>query len=337
MYEPSEAQSFWSPIRGLVSHRCALFWTVYPKHDAMTRRLFGINKILVWNYFTYVPPLPFSSSPPYTLSSLPYPIFIMSGPGGHNGSGQHKAGFDGLVQKAIGKKQQEGSSVALDQDSGPSKALPSTGLKKNTQEWKDAEREKERKRRKGRKREGSVSSSSSIPSGATAGSDDETTEQREGGQEGPLGRGPGGHEREIKENGGGGGERGYGGDLVESPVNEKRKVFPNGVNSAPKSNGHTQTRHDGSTEEDDDDHGEGEDGFDPEERIIRRDSHRARKLTDESGKFPDGLPGVKDEEPPGPRNEIVLDPRISYMHVSYFISLQMYLQLILCSTINRLR
>jgi len=241
----------------------------------------------------------------------------MSGPGGHGGTNGQAANLHGLVQKAIGKRHEEGSTTALDQAEKPSKGLPATGLKKNTQEWKDGQKEMERKRRK---RRGSVSSSSSIPSDAT-GSGDETYEEREKGQEGPLGRGPGAHEREIDGDEG----DGYGGDVVESPTEEngdmgkgKGKEFPNGVNQAPNGDGDTNTRHDG--EEDghgEDDHDEGDDTFDPEERIVRRDSHRARKLTDESGNFPDGLPGVKDEEPPGPRNEIVLDPRISYMHVSY--------------------
>ena len=47
-----------------------------------------------------------------------------------------------------------------------------------------------------------------------------------------------------------------------------------------------------------------------------RDGERERKLTDEAGRRPAGLPAVKKEEMPGPRNEIVLDPRISAMHVS---------------------
>jgi hypothetical protein len=50
--------------------------------------------------------------------------------------------------------------------------------------------------------------------------------------------------------------------------------------------------------------------------MLRHDDERMRRLTDEAGKYPDTLKGVKPEVPPGPQNEIVLDPRISHMHVS---------------------
>jgi phospholipase D1/2 len=99
--------------------------------------------------------------------------------------------------------------------------------------------------------------------------------------------------------------------MVESPGQEEGPSQPEfEENKAPKKGGadtrgdeplHTAT--DGS-----------KDSSKHDQSKTRTD--RSRTLTDEAGRLPDGVPGVKDEEPPGPRNEIVLDPRISYLQVS---------------------
>jgi hypothetical protein len=248
----------------------------------------------------------------------------MSGPGGHSGI-TNNPNFANLAHKALGKKKSEGSSTFLPEDDDkPSKGLPHTGLKKNTQEYQDQQAERAKKGKgkgKGLERRESYSSSSSIPSNATGSDDDEDEEERIAGQEGALGRGKGRHEREIHEDG----RQGYenGGDMVESPTEEEHQPngssTPDGKSQAPKANGYAskhERRLENGDREEDEHHNDGEDGFDPEERMIRRNSRRNNKLRDESGHFPDGLPGVKPEEPPGPRNEIVLDPRISHMHVS---------------------
>jgi hypothetical protein len=52
------------------------------------------------------------------------------------------------------------------------------------------------------------------------------------------------------------------------------------------------------------------------ERSDTHDSERNRKMTDEMGRYPAMLKGVKEEEVPGNRNDIVLDPRVTHMHVS---------------------
>jgi phospholipase D1/2 len=52
------------------------------------------------------------------------------------------------------------------------------------------------------------------------------------------------------------------------------------------------------------------------ERSDTHDSERNRKYTDEVGRYPAMLKGVKEEEAPGNRNDIILDPRVTHMHVS---------------------
>ncbi|ORY27900.1 putative phospholipase D [Naematelia encephala] len=54
--------------------------------------------------------------------------------------------------------------------------------------------------------------------------------------------------------------------------------------------------------------------IDPEEKLEKRDSERNRQFTDEVGHWPDSLAGIKEEEPPGPRNQIELKPRIPHIH-----------------------
>jgi hypothetical protein len=185
--------------------------------------------------------------------------------------------------------------------------LPATGLKRNVEE---ANGSKEPNGHDGEANgdtpnrphiNGRASSSSSIPSNAS-GTDPRNQQERDASQEGARGRGPGGHEAEItKENGG---------PIVDSPSQEEGPGQPEfEENEAPKKGG-AETRGDeplmgmdGSKE------GNGHD-----QSKTRTD--RSRTLTDEAGRLPEGVPGVKEEAPPGPQNEIVLDPRISYLQVS---------------------
>lgn len=201
----------------------------------------------------------------------------------------------------------------------PSKKLPSTGLKRNTEEWKEAHPDEGKTRSR-------ASSSSSIPSLARGGEDDRTAEEKANGQEGPRGRGPGQHEKEVKVNGdqrdGEGGR-----DIVDSPSSEYSHnglQFPSPPNGAPPTGTNMRSAEApvGSEARAVVEGGEGGPKK-PEKKASEtyegRDSERERKLTDEAGRRPGGMPAVKREEAPGPRNEIVLDPRISHMHVSLII------------------
>jgi len=250
----------------------------------------------------------------------------MSGPSG-SGLGQiaqKGAGFAGVVRSLRQRKKEGGSSPSLPDRVGPSKGLPSTGLKRNTQEWKD-----KHKRPNERKRSGSKSTSSSILSSATASG----SEDGDGGgsrvreHEGAEGRGPGKHERDLQN---GHGQAQEQGQWTESPTEEEPSMQFLNKSRPPKDgdeNVRTETRlangHGGAHQEEGGNrkdaetngHGEGN-GADSEETMMGRNEGRNRKLTDEVGHMPDGLPGVKKEQAPGPRNEIVLDPRVSHMNVS---------------------
>ncbi len=280
----------------------------------------------------------------------------MSGPAGagHGRVAQKGAKFANVVGSLRRKK--EGSSTSttasVPDGVGPSQGIPGTGLKRNTKEWKDEhENGKENGYQKGERRglggvggrgrrRGSESSSSSIPSNAT-GSGSEDREVDSNHQEGPEGRGPGKHEKRIMETGHGG--------LVESPLEDE---FPN-TSHGPKdreddiwgkeqredgygkSNGYGKENGLGGEEGHvretgygwenghagenghgrENGHGD-ESGIDREEKMMGRKEGRNKKLKDETGRMPDDLPGVKEEQAPGPRNEIFLDPRISHIHVS---------------------
>lgn len=275
------------------------------------------------------------------------------------GKGANKgANFVGIVHALKKNEHSNQSRTQVPDDQAPSRHLPDTGLKRNTQEWKDAEadkKEKGKERRKNgkgkeRSRSGSISSSSSIPSDARSSSgeeEEETLNDRRKGQEGALGRGPGRHERTIPvpkrdkdgdDEGGSGQYLDNGGPMHDSPQDEESSMsFPNGggktANGDDKRLHHTRvegqlnkTGPEGMKDGRPDSgrlqkhrqkgkeggKGEESDGFDPEERV----DEKKRLMTDEKGNTPDPLMGVKKEEPPGPRNQIVLDPRISHMHVS---------------------
>lgn len=232
-------------------------------------------------------------------------------------------------------------------DVKPSKGLPATGLKRNTNEWKEKHGDGAGPTN-GIKRSDSVSSSSSIPSDVN---DDQSSIGEED-QEGALGRGKGRHEDKIW-------YEGDGQRITDSPSNEEA---PNLERDAPNGDGQDDAtkkpppaeRNDdeslvpkeaGSSNKDgavrDGGHGlrkdmdnldrrreENGDGQlqgaarkstyddDPEQKVIGRNDARMRKLTSETGRYPDGLKAVKGEEPPGPRLDIVLDPRVSHLHVS---------------------
>ena len=236
----------------------------------------------------------------------------------------------------------------------PSKALPSTGLKRNTQEWKDnhpeaARRNSEERVRRARgeeveagKKEGRsrASSSSSIPSLATKGEDERTDAEKAQAQEGARGRGPGAHEAEIPQKEGwlsGLLNSAFGTGTTEEPASQETSdgtrtwvdspsseyqqgeafAAPPSALGGPSAGSSSANKEAGS-----DDKSEKKDGGKQKkasEEYEGRDSERERKLTDEAGRRPHGLPPVKKEEKPGPRTEIVLDPRISHMHVSRHI------------------
>jgi len=280
----------------------------------------------------------------------------MSAPAGDNGpsaqSGLNHSnmsssgGFAGLVHKMVKNKPQSNDDST--ESVRPSKGLPSTGLKRNTKEWQDEHGKKSD--RNGKQRSDSVSSSSSIPSDVN----DDRSSIGESDQEGALGRGKGKHEKQLWYDD-------DGREIAQSPTNEDG---PNGHDGddAPKrpppanrddedsllpgagsSNKRGAVRDGGhGLKEDLDDldeqkkaNGQGKlqgaagrstHDDDPEQKVISRQDERMRKFTDESGRYPDGLKAVKGEEPPGPRLDIVLDPRISHINVSSFAPVYVHRQ-----------
>lgn len=247
---------------------------------------------------------------------------------------QHNGGFAGLVKNALEHKHQNGSEHEINK--APSKGLPATGLKKYTAEWQEQNGGHKGKGKGGMSSRSRQSSSSSIPSDADGEDDERSPRERQRDQEGPLGRGPGQHEPEIKVNGG---------SIYDSPEDEKAPSVPAPRGSAgdgratpaPPDYFQDQTREGipdrffGSSEDkgrdagnvaNGGDKGKGKerddspDGIDPEERVIpRTDKKIAKRLTDEAGHYPDGLQPVKDEAPPGSQNAIVLNSRIPNINV----------------------
>nr|XP_018262600.1 phospholipase D [Kwoniella dejecticola CBS 10117]OBR84758.1 phospholipase D [Kwoniella dejecticola CBS 10117] len=259
----------------------------------------------------------------------------MSGPAGAGHANGSTANFAGLVSNLVKQKKKEdketgksnGENGAGLEDTGPSKGLPATGLKKNTKEWQEANGNSNSNSNNDHDDDdaSSVSSSSSIPDNATGEDDARRQEEQANEQEGPEGNGPGKHEKSLPN--GNGYHDGENHEITESPVEEeaptqssrsftRSEPFPEQMQ-----NGHDHDHEKGRGRENGVSkkmaaltiHKDSHD-IDPEERADRRDSERERKMTDELGRRPDAMAGVKDEEGPSSRNEIVLDPRISHMH-----------------------
>jgi len=247
---------------------------------------------------------------------------------------QNNGGFAGLVRNALDHKHQNGSEPQIDK--APSKGLPATGLKKNTEEWQEQHRGTEGKGKGGMSSRSRQSSSSSIPSDADGDEDERSPRERQRDQEGPLGRGPGKHEPELRVNGG---------SIHDSPEGEHAPSVPAPRGSAgdgkatpaPPEYFQDQTREGipdrffGSSEDkgrearnavNGGDKGKGkerddaQEDIDPEERVVpRTDKKIAKRFTDEAGHYPEGLQPVKDEVPPGSQNAIVLNSRTPNINV----------------------
>jgi hypothetical protein len=266
----------------------------------------------------------------------------------HSNHSTSSAGFTGLVHNIV--KHHHASEQDHSPDGvKPSKRLPSTGLKRKTDEYKKehpesdgrgADRNDGKPNGNGRPRakrgDSGYSSSSSIPSDAMPGSP-----EKEEDQEGALGRGKGRHEREILDNGVG--------RITESPGEETPRHIAEQHSTPPRERDEEDSlvpaqKSDHATHDEPATRSAGKDvgenvkkdrerlvengaepkeggsnrltwGDDPEQKVIPRTESPYRQQTDEVGRYPDGLEGVKPEEPPGPRLDIVLDPRISYLHV----------------------
>jgi hypothetical protein len=252
---------------------------------------------------------------------------------------QNTGGFAGLVKNALEHKHQNGSQHEINK--APSKGLPSTGLKKNTEEWQEANGGMKGKGKGGRPSGSRQTSSSSIPSDADGQEDERSPRERQRDQEGALGRGPGGHEREVKLNGGSvydspedegaptvpapRGSMGDGDKATAAPPeyfqDQTKKAIPDkffgssedkGREAGNVSNGEAESNGKGKGKERDDT----PEGIDPEERVVpRTDRKIAKKFTDEAGHYPGGLQPVKDEAPPGSQNQIVLNSRTPDINV----------------------
>lgn len=238
--------------------------------------------------------------------------------------------FNKLVGNLMGHKAEAGTTstdhlAAIN----PSKTLPSTALKRNTDQWKKENPEEAAKDAQKRERPSRASSSSSIPSQATKGEDERTEAEKQKGQEGPRGRGPGHHEEEVQTDQGwftgllntalgtgtgttreSSAQETSDRTVVDSPSSEYTDSPAYPTPSTGQTSG--QPDHRGSQDQS---------GEKPEKKASEvfegRDGERESKLVNEAGKRPHGLAAVKKEEMPGPRNEIVLQPRVTHMHVSY--------------------
>ena len=252
--------------------------------------------------------------------------------------GQSNGGFAALVNNIIEtKKSNPDSNNESTAHVGPSKGLPSTGLKKNTQEYLEAQRQKQQNGSRPKSLASSrQSSSSSIPSNADGTEDSRTDKQRQHDQEGPAGRGPGRHEPDLRINdeplhdsptSERNGDlssipapRGSAGDGAATPV--PPEYFRENAKEDIPDRDSKQTASDDvkgkgkGKQQDNGARADGDSEFDPEEHVEGRTSGRNRKMTDEAGRLPEGLAGVKSEAPPGPQNQIVLDARLPQIHVS---------------------
>jgi hypothetical protein len=247
----------------------------------------------------------------------------MAQSGQSNGGG----GFAGLVKNALEHKHEQTGEDEEKVRKAPSKGLPSTGLKKNTLEWKERNgREGSKENEDDRPSTSRQTSSSSIPSDAAGEEDERSGRERRRDQEGPLGKGPGRHEPQIKLNGG---------DLYDSPVEEKDMPSipaPRGsagdgsATPVPPEYFQDQAKEDipegghgssGKGKEKGDSTGRPQNGIDPEEHTLsRNESKIAKRFTDEAGHYPEGLLATKDEAPPGSQNTINLKSRTPLIHVS---------------------
>lgn len=265
--------------------------------------------------------------------------------GGHS-SGQTNGGFAALVNNVIeGKKSNKSEDGESQQtNKAPSKGLPATGLKKNTLEWQESNGSGKQQNGDGGQQQRRLSqqssrqsSSSSIPSNADGSLDKRTRSERQHDQEGPAGRGPGGHEPDLRLNDEPMQEspqssthelasipapRGSAGDGAATPVppeyfrDNAKEDIPNRGTAEDKAGNGMDTKGKGKGKQIETEDGDKGDGFDPEEHVEDRQSGNIRKLTDEAGRFPEGMSGVKPEAPPGSQNQIVMDPRLPQIHVS---------------------
>lgn len=287
------------------------------------------------------------------LTAPPYLLIYHTGPMSHgHGSGQKDGGFAALVNSVIDNKKSktdDDDSSNSQAEKAPSKGLPATGLKKNTLEWQESNESKARENGNGngngqRPSSSRQSSSSSIPSNADGSADSRTQKEREHDQEGPRGRGPGGHEPDLRLNDGPMHDspteekatpsipppRGSAGDGAATPAppeyfrdNAKEDIPDRSDDGEHQANGDAGRKGKGKevngdvSDDTSDDDDQPPEGIDPEEHVRSRNAKGNRKMTDEAGHYPEGLKGVKDEFPPGSQNEIILGPRLPQIHVCH--------------------
>jgi len=255
---------------------------------------------------------------------------------------ERNSGFANLVKNALEHKHENGSQHEVNK--APSKGLPATGLKKNTEEWQEQNGGSKGKGKGDRPSSSRQTSSSSIPSDADGETDERSPRERNRDQEGPLGRGPGKHEPEIKVNGGSihdspeeetvpsvPAPRGSAGDGTATPAppeyfqDQTKEGIPDRYFGSSEDKGRETdnvSKAEGKSGE-----GKGKErdetpeGIDPEEHVIpRTDKKIAKRFTDEAGHYPEGLQPVKDEAPPGSQNAIILNSRTPLINVSTHFS-----------------
>ncbi|ODN95881.1 phospholipase D [Cryptococcus wingfieldii CBS 7118] len=232
-----------------------------------------------------------------------------------NPNGQPKGDFAGLVSDLMRHKHAEKGAKGVNGDATPSKSsiglavsrhLPATGFKKNTEE--NREKNEGRQGTGVERQESGWSSSSSLPSDAEGRTDSRSQQQKEDEQEGAEGRGPGRHESFIPD--GHDDQR----PIHDSPV-EELSSYP----SVPQPRANGQREGSGTSERmiriDDSAKGSRDRERERDEtELMSRSPSAKRQLTDELGRSPVENPGMKEEEVPGPRNEIALGPRITHIH-----------------------
>lgn len=190
-----------------------------------------------------------------------------------------------------------------------SKDLPAIGVRQNTKEWQVKEAERGGNGGDSQSRNSSQSFSSSLPFDAEGRDDSRSISQRGNNQERVEGQGWGQHEKLTLD--------GFDDYVAESPVegHGDYSSIPAPKNLA---NSVRMIRLDDSTK------GAKEEQF--ANQPISRSSRVQNQIPDEVWRFPDQLRGMKSEHKQGPMNEIYLEPRITPIHVNYFL----FLDFLLC-------
>lgn len=222
----------------------------------------------------------------------------------------HNEGFASLVSDLIHRQHgEEGpehhiKNSQLGVGISVSKNLPSTGLKRNTKDRLEREAEGSGNNEDWRSKSGSQLYSSLLFTDAEGRDDSSTMSQQGRDQEEAGGRGSSQHEKFIPDS--------FDNHVTESPVEEHGGSPSSSIPKSLTSSVRVIRR---------DDSAKSSSEQQSVDQPMGRSPSIQKQIPDEAGRSPNQLPGMKSEDKPGPMNEIYLEPRITHIHVSYFLPL----------------